>query len=90
MELGYEALLALQIMCDEPDQDGSAIASASDCAWYELYDMADKGLIDMGANRIEKNRLHPFITEAGKAILSTAEAEGIIAKESDKLEDING
>lgn len=52
-ELGYEALRALQIMRDEPDQEGSVIASASDCAWHELYDMADKGLIDIGVNRTE-------------------------------------
>jgi len=63
--LGYEQLLALKIMRDHPNKEASVIAKDADCSWDELLAMAQRGLIDLGINRLETNKVHPIITLDG-------------------------
>lgn len=78
MGLGYEQLLALRIIRDMPNMEGSVIAKKADCSWNELCDLAKRGLIDLGMNRIKSNQIHPTLTNNGLAELNKAEAENII------------
>ena len=76
--LGYEQLLALRIIRDHPDKEGSVIAKDADCSWDELFAMAQKGLIDLGLSRLEPNATHPIITSDGIEAVQQAELEGLI------------
>lgn len=76
--LGYEQIVAMRIMRDRPDQEASAIAKAADCAWLELYELAERGFIDVGMNRLIERSLHPTLTEKGRSAVAAAEAEGIL------------
>ncbi len=76
--LGYEQLLALRIMRDAPNQEASAITKTADCLFEELFRLSERGLIDLGMERLEPNRVHPVITEKGRAAVSAAEGGGVI------------
>lgn len=78
MEPGYEALLALQKMRDEPNLEASVIAKACECSWDELLEMAKSGYIDLGMERLEQKMVHPVILPAGLDEVAHAEEDGII------------
>jgi hypothetical protein len=76
--LGYEQLRALQVMRDTPDKEASVIAKEADCSWAELFALADRGLAEKGMERLSPKRVHPTITDAGKAVVTAAEADGVL------------
>ena len=70
IKLGYEQNIALQIIRDKPDTEGSKICKMSDCSFEELHLLADYGFIDIGNERLKPFAVHPTITEAGKLALA--------------------
>ena len=79
MGLGYEQLKALKIISEFPNREMSDIAKSADCSWDELFAMAHDDLIDIGAERLKPQQLHPFIKELGVAALEEAEKEGLLS-----------
>jgi len=69
IELGYEQFLALLMIKDLPDMEGSEIAKKADCSWDELFQLSEIGFIDLGMDRIKPNQVHPIITELGKQFI---------------------
>jgi len=78
MELGYEQYKALQILRDEPGIEGFALTRKADCSFDEFFNLAEKGLIDIGANRLKEKQLHPVISESGVDVLDDAKARNVI------------
>jgi hypothetical protein len=76
--LGYEQLLALRVMRGTKDMEGSAICKEAGCSFQELYDLSQKGLINIGSERLKPKALHPTMTAEGMATLDEAEREAII------------
>ena len=72
-DLGYEQLLALRVMRDSPDLEGSTICKKADCSWDELFWLSKNGLIEAGIERFHLKQTHPKITNAGLAVLTDAE-----------------
>jgi hypothetical protein len=64
--LGYEQLRALHILSVTPDIEGTALCKAADCSWAESFALAEKGLIDIGENRLHPQQLHPTLTDLGR------------------------
>jgi len=77
-KLGYEQLVALSVMLNTPDMEGSKICKAADCSFEELYLLANDGLIHIGSERLKPFTVHPTLTDAGKAALDEAKEAGII------------
>ena len=73
IELGYEQIIALQIINDKPDTEGSKICKMADCSFEELYSLADYSFIDIGNERLKPFAVHPIITEAGKLALAESQ-----------------
>jgi hypothetical protein len=71
-KLGYEPLRALAILDKTPGIEGTALCSRADCSWDEMFKMAEMGLIDAGADRLEPKRMHPTLTDLGKETLRLA------------------
>lgn len=63
--IGYEQIVALKLMRDIPNLEGSVIARKADCSWDELFDLSKMGLIELGLDRIQLKRMHPLIKAAG-------------------------
>lgn len=76
--LGYEQLLALKVMRNAPDMEGSAICKDAGCSFQELYGLEQKGLINIGDERLKPKALHPTITAEGIETLDEAERKAII------------
>ena len=76
--LGYEQLLALRVLRDKPDTEASAVCKETGCSFEELFALADKGLIDIGEERLMPEALHPTVTNEGLATLKEAEERDII------------
>lgn len=76
--LGYEQLLALRIMRDKLDVEGTVIALEADCSWNELFSLGQKGFIEYGMSRISPNQIHPKITNVGLITLADAEKDGVV------------
>lgn len=72
MNLGYGQILALKTMRDTPNLEGSEICKKSDCSFSELFALSELGLIALGTDRIEPNRVHPTLTEQGEIALKDA------------------
>lgn len=75
--LSYEQLQLLRILRETPDQEGFALTRLADCSFEEFSALADRRLVDPGAERIEPKTLHPILTDAGRAALAEAESAGI-------------
>jgi hypothetical protein len=76
--LGWEQLVALRVIRDTLNMEGSAICKAADCSFAELFTLAQEGLIDLGEERLEPKRLHPTLTSEGLVVLKEAEERGIL------------
>ena len=76
-ELGYEQLKALRILSEKPDVEGTVLCKEADCSWGEMFDLAERGLIDVGADRLKPNCLHPTMTEAGRLAAAEAVTRGL-------------
>lgn len=78
-DLGYEQLKALKILSEKQDIEGSALCSEAGCSWDEMFTLAERGLIDAGAERLHPQQMHPVITDAGRAAHAEAVARGLWA-----------
>jgi hypothetical protein len=76
--LGYEQLIALRVIRDTPDMEGSAICKQADCSFDELFRLAQHGLINLGEERLQANMVHPTLTGDGLAALVEAEQGNVI------------
>jgi hypothetical protein len=76
--LGYEQIIALRVIRDTPNMEGSAICKEADCSFDELFALAKDSLIDLGVDRIKPNALHPTLTDDGIEALSDAERRGVV------------
>ena len=74
----YEQIIALRVMRDTPDMEGSEICKAADCSFEELHKLAEAGLVDIGSERIKPLTVHPTLTDTGKTALDEAKETGII------------
>jgi hypothetical protein len=70
--LGYEQLRALAILGKTPDLSGTDLCSRADCSWDEMFTMAERGLLDIGEERLAPNQLHPTLTDLGRETLKQA------------------
>lgn len=76
--LGYEQLIALKIIRDIPDMEGSEICKLAGCSFDELFDLHKNKLIDVGMNRLKKYQVNPIITESGLLAVKDAENTNMI------------
>lgn len=76
--LGWEQLVALRVLRDTPDIEGSDLCIKSDMSFDELGALGQRGLIDLGAERLHPKTLHPVLLPAGVAALDEAVAKGIL------------
>ena len=74
--MGYEQLMALRIISETPDMEGSEICKAADCSFDELHSLAHAGLIDIGSERIKQFAVHPVLTDTGHAALTALNKAG--------------
>jgi hypothetical protein len=65
----------LKMIRDQPDADAWNLKQASKCSLTELGQLAEMGLIDIGTDRLEVDRMHPVITAAGLAALADTQAQ---------------
>lgn len=70
--LGYEQIKALKILKEDPDMEATELCRRADCSWDELFDLAQRDLINGGADRLVPKRMHPTITPEGEAALQEA------------------
>jgi hypothetical protein len=75
--LGYEQLKALKLLSETPDIEGTALCSKADCSWHEMFSLAESGLIDAGAGRIEPQQMHPQLTKLGREAVEQIAATGL-------------
>lgn len=72
-DLGYEQMRALTILAATPNLEGSSLCKQADCSWDELFQLAEKGLIDIGEERLFEKQLHPQLTNAGRHCVAEIE-----------------
>lgn len=77
-QLGYEQMRVLQELKNKPDSEGSVLCKDADCSFSELFSLGEKGLIDVGMDRLEPKRVHPALTDLGREVLALCESEGIV------------
>jgi len=70
--LSQAQLQVLKRIRDEPDSDAWNLKQAANCSLAELGELASMGFIDIGTDRLEVDRMHPLITDAGLSMLSEA------------------
>jgi hypothetical protein len=72
-QLSQAQLQVLRLIRDQPDTDAWNLKQAANCSLAELGELASLGLIDIGTDRLEVDRMHPVIAEAGLTALAEAE-----------------
>ena len=72
--LSQAQLQVLKRIRDQPDSDAWNLKQAANCSLTELGALASMGLIDIGTDRLEVDRMHPVITDMGLSMLSEAQA----------------
>jgi hypothetical protein len=76
--LGWSQIVALRTLRDTPDIEGSDLCRRADMSFDELFSLADRGLIDIGKERIRQNALHPVLLDVGLLALDEAIKGGFI------------
>lgn len=71
--LSQAQLRVLKRIRDQPDSDAWNLKQAANCSLTELGELASMGLIDIGTDRLEVDRMHPLITDMGLLMLAEAE-----------------
>lgn len=71
--LSQAQLQILKRIRDQPDSDAWNLKQAANCSLTELGELASMGLIDIGTDRLEVDRMHPLITDMGLLMLAEAE-----------------
>jgi hypothetical protein len=74
IQLSQAQLQMLQRIRDQPDSDAWNLKQATNCSLAELGELASMALIDIGTDRLEVDRMHPVITQAGLGVLAATEA----------------
>ena len=72
--LGYEQRKALKLLAEKPGIEGSRLCSEADCSWDEMFQLAEYGLIEAGADRITPQRMHPLLTDLGRQAIAAMDA----------------
>jgi len=60
----------LTLIRNQPNSDAWNLNEAAGCSLAELGELASMALIDIGTDRLEVDRMHPVITQAGMAVLA--------------------